>query len=68
MGEEPSDGGPALVFLPPSCESAHAQTVIEVLTVDDDDADLSNGTPNCQDIICPAFSAHSLPCQSQDCP
>lgn len=41
--------------------SAHPGTAIEVLTVDDDDADLSNGTPN-QDEICAAFASHNIAC------
>lgn len=47
--------------------SAHPGTPIEVLTVDDDDGDLLNGTPN-QSEICTAFQAHNLPCSSTvDC-
>lgn len=42
-----------------SCSSyvqpADADTLIEVLTADDDDSDLSNGTPN-RTVICQAFS------------
>lgn len=41
--------------------SAHPTTAIEVLTVDDDDSDLSNGTPNYAD-ICAAFDAHGIDC------
>jgi hypothetical protein len=47
--------------------SAHPGTAAEVLAVDDDDADLSNGTPN-QAAICSAFHAHNLPCSNTvDC-
>jgi len=41
--------------------SAHPQTVIEVLTVDDDDTTLDNGTPNFTE-ICAAFEEHSISC------
>jgi hypothetical protein len=41
--------------------SAHPQTAIEVLTVDDDDGTLLNGSPH-YNTICTAFSAHSIPC------
>lgn len=41
--------------------SAHPVTAVEVLTADDDDGDLTNGTPN-QAEICEAFAAHSIPC------
>jgi hypothetical protein len=41
--------------------SAHPGTVIEVLTVDDDDGNINNGTPN-RDRICAAFAAHNLQC------
>ncbi len=44
-------------------DAAHPMTAIEVLTVDDDDGDLSNGTPHLLE-ICSAFSAHSIPCPS----
>jgi hypothetical protein len=43
--------------------SAHPQTVIEVLTVDDDNGDLVDGTPHDQE-ICAAFAAHGI----FDCP
>jgi Zn-dependent metalloprotease len=39
---------------------AFADYFVEVLVADDDDADLSNGTPNSQAII-KAFSAHGIP-------
>jgi hypothetical protein len=42
-------------------DAAHPDTVIEVLTVDDDDGDLSNGTPHFTE-ICAAFAAHGIPC------
>ena len=49
--------------------SAHPMTVVEVLEKDDDDGDLTNGTPHvCE--ICSAFAAHNLPCPSvlgEDC-
>lgn len=41
--------------------SAHPTTAVEVLTVDDDDGDLSNGTPHYAE-ICAAFEAHSIDC------
>lgn len=41
--------------------SAHPQTIIEMLTVDDNDGDINNGTPN-YSLICAAASAHSIPC------
>ncbi len=41
--------------------SAHPQTAIEVLTVDDDDASISNGTPRFA-TLCTAFSLHSIDC------
>lgn len=41
--------------------SAHPQTAIEVLTVDDNDADLNNGTPNYA-LICEAFGQHGIAC------
>jgi len=41
--------------------SAHPGTAIEVLTLDDDDATLDNGTPN-YDIICEAFNGHGIDC------
>ena len=41
--------------------SAYPQTVVEVLTVDDDDDELANGTPN-RDAICAAFAAHGIQC------
>ncbi len=41
--------------------SAHPRTAIEVLTADDNDGDLSNGTPHV-DAICDAFAAHNIPC------
>lgn len=44
--------------------SAHPGTAIEVLTTDDDDADLANGTPH-QEQICSAFAAHNISCPGQ---
>ncbi len=41
--------------------SAHPQTAIEVLTADDDDLTLDNGTPHFFQ-ICNAFAAHSIDC------
>ncbi len=41
--------------------SAHPLTAVEVLTVDDDNADISNGTPH-GEAICDAFAAHSISC------
>ncbi len=41
--------------------SAHPQTAIEVLTVDDDDGNINNGTPNYNE-ICAAFATHQIPC------
>ncbi len=41
--------------------SAHPQTAIEVLTVDDDDGNLGNGTPH-YGLICNAFDQHNIDC------
>ncbi|MEE2890265.1 MAG: dockerin type I domain-containing protein [Planctomycetota bacterium] len=41
--------------------SAHPQTAIEALTVDDDDGSIDNGTPNFA-AICDAFAQHSIDC------
>jgi Zn-dependent metalloprotease len=41
--------------------SAHPQTAIEVLTVDDDDGSIDNGTPHFGE-ICDAFAQHSIDC------
>ncbi len=41
--------------------SAHPQTSIEVLTIDDDDSSIDNGTPNFGE-ICSAFAEHSIDC------
>jgi len=41
--------------------SAHPGTAIEVLTLDDDDGNLDNGTPN-YDVICDAFQDHGIDC------
>jgi hypothetical protein len=45
----------------PGGQAIAAQTAIEVLTVDDNDANLNNGTPN-YSRICPAFAAHNVQC------
>lgn len=42
-------------------QAIHDAMIIEVLTVDDDDGDLSNGTPN-WDFICNAATVRSLTC------
>jgi len=41
--------------------SAHPQTAIEVLTVDDVDGNIYNGTPHFNE-ICTAFGNHNIPC------
>ena len=41
--------------------SASPRTAVEVLTVDDDDGDLENGTPHF-DEICAGFAAHNIRC------
>ncbi|MAJ28471.1 hypothetical protein CBD41_03535 [bacterium TMED181] len=41
--------------------SAHPETAIEVLVLDDDDGTLANGTPNF-DLICSVFGTHSIDC------
>jgi len=41
--------------------AAHLSTVLEILTVDDDDANLENGSPHSQ-LICQVAQSHSLPC------
>ncbi len=47
--------------------AAHPGTPIEVLIADDDDGDLSNGTPHLA-AICDAFAAHNIPCPGEiDC-
>ena len=45
--------------------SAHPGTAIEVLTLDDDDGNLDNGTPNFED-ICTAFELHGVDCPRPD--
>lgn len=50
-------GGAGSNFL----NSAHPGTAIEVLTVDDNDGNINNGTPNRSE-ICAAFGAHSIQC------
>jgi hypothetical protein len=44
--------------------SATPLTAIEVLTVDDDDGDISNGTPHF-DEICAGFAAHNIGCPGE---
>ena len=46
---------------PDGSNSAGPGTAIEVLTVDDNDGNLGNGTPN-YTRICAAFAAHSIQC------
>ncbi|MBL9030488.1 MAG: hypothetical protein JNM80_02100 [Phycisphaerae bacterium] len=46
---------------PNSSNAAGPSTAIEVLTADDNDGNLNNGTPNYAR-ICPAFAAHSITC------
>ncbi|QKK07068.1 MAG: hypothetical protein HND58_02085 [Planctomycetota bacterium] len=41
--------------------SAHPGTAIEVLTIDDNDGNINNGTPNYDD-ICAAFGKHNIDC------
>ena len=45
--------------------SAHPQTAIELLTLDDDDSSLGNGTPNYSE-ICDAFAQQSIICPVVD--
>ncbi len=49
-------------------QSAHPLTAVEVLTIADDDGDLSNGTPH-QCEICLSFAAHGIACPPapEDC-
>lgn len=42
-------------------QAAHPGTAIEVLTIDDDDGDITDGTPNF-DEICAAFALHGIDC------
>ena len=44
-----------------STNSAYPATAVEVLTVDDDDGNLQNGTPHYPE-ICAGFSAHNIQC------
>ena len=46
-------------------DSATPRTAIEVLTIDDDDGILGNGTPN-YDEICMAFDRHGIECPELD--
>ncbi len=41
--------------------SAHPETAIEILTLDDNDGNLGNGTPNFQ-MLCDVFTNHSIDC------
>jgi len=43
--------------------SADPRTAVEVLAVDDEDGDFTNGTPN-ESGICAAFEAHGIPCDA----
>lgn len=42
-------------------DSAHPTTAVEVLTIDDDNGDLSDGTPNFVE-ICSSFAQHGIDC------
>jgi hypothetical protein len=44
-----------------SSNSAGPRTAVEMLTVDDNDGNLVNGTPH-YDQICPVFASHSISC------
>src|SRR5690606_32179182 len=55
-GEAPPDTGS---LCPTLSQPADLGTLIEVLTADDDDGDLSNGTPNSA-VICQAFSDRGI--------
>jgi hypothetical protein len=46
---------------PTANNAAGPSTAIQVLTIDDDDGNLSDGTPHYNQ-ICPAFAAHSISC------
>jgi hypothetical protein len=46
---------------PSASDSAGPGTAIQVLTVDDNDGTLNNGTPHYSQ-ICPVFSSHSISC------
>jgi hypothetical protein len=46
---------------PNTLNAAGPATAIEVLTADDNDGNLANGTPNYPQ-ICPAFAAHGITC------
>lgn len=50
-------GGQGSDFL----QSAHPTTAIEVLTVNDDDGNINNGTPDYSD-VCDAFGQHGIDC------
>ncbi|MBL9031100.1 MAG: hypothetical protein JNM80_05275 [Phycisphaerae bacterium] len=46
---------------PDAANSAGPSTAVEVLTINDDDGNLANGTPD-QSRICAAFAAHGIAC------
>ena len=48
----------------PGGQAATYGTVIELLTIDDDDGDLTNGTPN-EAALCGALVAHGLECDAR---
>ncbi len=48
-----------------SGSSITPQITIDYLTLDDDDADISNGTPHCAE-ICAGFGAHNMDCPAFD--
>lgn len=48
-----------------SGSSITPQITIDYLTLDDDDANISNGTPHCEE-ICAAFGAHNMDCPTFD--
>ncbi|MBL0927113.1 MAG: hypothetical protein IBJ11_05605 [Phycisphaerales bacterium] len=52
-----SSGGQGTNFL----NSAHPQTAVEVLTINDNDGNISNGTPDYA-TICNAFGQHGISC------
>jgi hypothetical protein len=46
---------------PDMFNAAGPSTAIQVLTIDDDDGNLSNGTPHFSQ-LCPIFTSHRIPC------
>jgi len=56
-----TDWSQITIGIPFGQNSATPKTAIEVLTADDDDGDLSNGTPH-ESEICAGFARHSIPC------